>query len=169
MAVGSRVRAQAYCCSKLEKITQGLPFGYCEGTKCQNVSRKCEDRIWSFHGCPILRALCARVGLLYRRKLRAPMPSTHKKVIVRKHDRDSISGYVAPSNFVVDGKLELLNTSGNVVAVDLRHIKAVDFVREFSDSDLMLRKTSTARPKTVCLLVRLKFTATSPTQGLLPS
>ncbi len=56
------------------------------------------------------------------------MPSTHKKVIVRKADRDSVSGYVSPSNFVVDGKLELLNTSGNVVAVDLRDIKAVYFV-----------------------------------------
>src|SRR6266481_4128452 len=65
------------------------------------------------------------------------MPSTHKKVIVRKHDRDSVSGYVAPANFVVDGKLELLNTSGNVVAIDLRDIKAVYFVREFSDTDLM--------------------------------
>ena len=53
------------------------------------------------------------------------MPSTHKKVIVRKHDRDSVSGYVAPADFVVEGKLELLNTSGNVVAIDLRDIKAV--------------------------------------------
>ena len=75
------------------------------------------------------------------------MPSTHKKVIVRKHDRDSISGHVAPANFVVDGKLELLNTSGNVVAIDLRDIKAVYFVREFSDADPMLRKTFTTRPR----------------------
>jgi len=40
------------------------------------------------------------------------MPSTHKKVIVRKSDRDSVSGYVSPANFVVEGKLELLNTIG---------------------------------------------------------
>ena len=63
------------------------------------------------------------------------MPSTHKKVVVRKMDRDSINGYVAPSNFVREGKLELLNTSGNVVAIDLRDIKAVYFVREFGDSE----------------------------------
>ena len=44
------------------------------------------------------------------------MPSTHKKVIVRKMDRDSVSGYVSPSNFVNDGKLELLNTAGTVIA-----------------------------------------------------
>ena len=74
------------------------------------------------------------------------MPSTHKKVIVRKLDRDSINGYVAPANFVLEGKLELLNTAGNVVAIDLRDIKAVYFVREFCDSDLMLRKTSPPVP-----------------------
>ncbi len=61
------------------------------------------------------------------------MPSTHKKVIVRKMDRDSISGYVSPA-FVQEGKLELLNTAGNVVGIDLREIKGVYFVREFGDS-----------------------------------
>ncbi len=47
------------------------------------------------------------------------MPSTHKKVIVRKMDRDSVSGYVSPSQFVNEGKLEVLNTSGTVIAIDL--------------------------------------------------
>ncbi len=97
------------------------------------------------------------------------MPSTHKKVIVRKHDRDSISGYVAPANFVVEGKLELLNTSGNVVAIDLREIKAVYFVREFSDTDLMLRKTFTTRPRTEGLWVRLKFKDSEVIEGILPN
>src|SRR5258708_15415188 len=95
------------------------------------------------------------------------MPSTHKKVIVRKQDRDSISGYVAPANFVVDGKLELLNTSGNVVAIDLRDIKADYFVREFSDSDVMSRKTFTTRPRTQGLWVRLKFKDNEVIQGLM--
>src|SRR6202453_3809534 len=97
------------------------------------------------------------------------MPSTHKKVIVRKHDRDSISGYVAPANFVVDGKLELLNTSGQVVAIDLRDIKAVYFVREFSDTDLMLRKTFTTRPRTEGLWVRLRFKDSEVLEGMMPN
>jgi hypothetical protein len=97
------------------------------------------------------------------------MPSTHKKVIVRKLDRDSVSGYVAPANFVVDGKLELLNTSGNVVAVDLRDIKAVYFVREFSDSEVMSRKTFTTRPRTEGLWVRLKFKDNEVIEGLMPN
>jgi hypothetical protein len=97
------------------------------------------------------------------------MPSTHKKVIVRKVDRDSISGYVAPANFVVDGKLELLNTAGNVVAIDLRDIKSVYFVREFSDSDVMSRKTFTTRPRTEGLWVRLKFKDSEVIEGIMPN
>ena len=97
------------------------------------------------------------------------MPSTHKKVIVRKTDRDSISGFVAPANFVVDGKLELLNTTGNVVAIDLREIKAVYFVRDFADGDEITRKTFTTRPRTEGLWVRLKFKDSDVVEGMMPA
>jgi len=97
------------------------------------------------------------------------MPSTHKKVVVRKMDRDSINGYVAPANFVRDGKLELLNTSGTVVAIELRDIKGVYFVREFGDSDALTRKTFTSRPRTEGLWVRLKFKDNEVLEGMMPN
>jgi hypothetical protein len=97
------------------------------------------------------------------------MPSTHKKVIVRKIDRDSISGYVAPANFVHEGKLELLNTAGNVIGIDLREIKGVYFVREFGDSESLTRKTFTSRPRTEGLWVRLKFKDNEIIEGLMPN
>ena len=97
------------------------------------------------------------------------MPSTHKKVIVRKIDRDSASGYVAPLNFVQDGKLELLNTAGNVIGIDLREIKGVYFVREFGDSESLIRKTFTSRPRTEGLWVRLKFKDNEIIEGLMPN
>jgi hypothetical protein len=97
------------------------------------------------------------------------MPSTHKKVIVRKMDRDSINGYVAPANFVNEGKLELLNTSGNVVSIDLRDIKGVYFVREFGDSDTFARKTFTSRPRTEGLWVRLKFKDNEILEAMMPN
>ncbi|MGH9504919.1 MAG: DUF6982 domain-containing protein [Terriglobales bacterium] len=97
------------------------------------------------------------------------MPSTHKKVVVRKMDRDSINGHVAPANFVREGKLELLNTSGNVVAIDLKDIKAVYFVREFGDSDSSTRKTFTSRPRTEGLWVRLKFKDNEVLEGMMPN
>ena len=97
------------------------------------------------------------------------MPSTHKKVIVRKIDRDSVTGYVAPANFVRDGKLELLNTSGNVVGIDLKDIKGVYFVREFGDSESLSRKTFTSRPRTEGLWVRLKFKDNEVLEGMMPN
>ncbi len=97
------------------------------------------------------------------------MPSTHKKVIVRKIDRDTVNGHVAPANFVRDGKLELLNTSGNVVAIDLADIKCVFFVREFADSDSLSRKTFTTRPRSEGLWVRIKFRDGEILEGLMPN
>jgi hypothetical protein len=95
------------------------------------------------------------------------MPSTHKKVVIRKVDRDSINGYVAPANYVHEGKLELLNTSGNVVAIELRDIKVVYFVREFGDTDSPSRKTFTTRPRTEGLWVRLHFKDNELLEGMM--
>jgi len=97
------------------------------------------------------------------------MPSTHKKVIVRKTDRDTVNGYVSPSRFVHDGKLELLNTTGNVVGIDLTDIKCVFFVREFGDSDSLPRKTFTTRPRAEGLWVRIKFKDGEILEGLMPN
>jgi len=97
------------------------------------------------------------------------MPSTHKKVIVRKMDRDSVSGYVAPSQFIQEGKLELLNTSGTVISIDLREVKGVYFVREFGDSESLTRKTFPSRPRSEGLWVRLRFKDSEVLEGLMPA
>ena len=97
------------------------------------------------------------------------MPSTHKKVIVRKADRDSLNGYVASVHFVREGKFELLNTSGNVVAIDLTDIKCVFFVRDFGDSESLSRKTFTTRPRSEGLWVRIKFKDGEVLEGLMPN
>ncbi|HEV2960789.1 MAG TPA: hypothetical protein VG649_03120 [Candidatus Angelobacter sp.] len=96
------------------------------------------------------------------------MPSTHKKVIVRKLGRDSAGGYVSP-NYIADGKLELLNPSGKVVMIDLREIKSVDFVRDFNDAGSPTRKTFTTRPRTEGLWVRLKFIDNDVVEGMMPN
>jgi hypothetical protein len=97
------------------------------------------------------------------------MPSTHKKVIVRKKGRDSVSGYVSPANFVSEGRLELLNPSGKVVMIDLKEIKNVDFVRDFSELSSTGRKTFANRPRTEGLWVRLKFTDNDVLEGMMPN
>ena len=97
------------------------------------------------------------------------MVSTHKKVIVRKMDRDNVNGYVSPANFLVEGKLEMLNTAGNVVGIDLRDIKIVYFVREFTETGAPQRKTFANRPRTEGLWVRLKFKDGEVMEGLMPN
>jgi hypothetical protein len=96
------------------------------------------------------------------------MPSTHKKVTVRKLDRDSMNGFVS-THFINEGKLEMLNTSGNLVTVDLKEIKCVYFVREFGDADELNRKTFTTRPRTEGLWVRLRFKDNDQLEGMMPN
>ncbi len=145
-------------CGKLQKITQRLHFGYRERADSLFSLEKCENPGGGLAEPPF------RLG-----SEDDSMPSTHKKVIVRKMDRDSVSGYVAPANFVHEGKLELLNTAGNVVGIDLKDIKGVYFVREFSDSESLNRKTFTSRPRTEGLWVRLKFKDNEVLEGMMPN
>lgn len=97
------------------------------------------------------------------------MPSTHKKVIIRKMTRDTLSGYVVPASFVADGKVEVLNQSGNLVRIDLAEVKCVYFVRDFNDLDTFSRKTFTTRPRTEGLWVRLTFKDNDIMEGLMPN
>lgn len=96
------------------------------------------------------------------------MSSTHKKVTVRKLDRDTMNGYVS-SRFINEGKLEMLNTAGNLVALELKDIKCVYFVREFGDADEFSRKTFTTRPRTEGLWVRLRFKDNDQLEGMMPN
>lgn len=84
-------------------------------------------------------------------------------------DRDVMQGYVAPASFVADGKLELMNTAGKVVLIDLADIKGVYFVREFTDLETSTRKTFATRPRTEGLWVRLKFKDNDVLEGLMPN
>ena len=96
------------------------------------------------------------------------MATTHKKVIVRKMDRDTVNGYVS-ATFVVDGKVQVLNTAGNVVSIELKDVKGVYFVREFGDSESLVRKTFTSRPRTEGLWVRLRFRDNEIIEGVMPN
>ena len=71
--------------------------------------------------------------------------------------------------FVADGKLELMNTAGNVVTIELREVKGVYFVREFGDSESLTRKTFTSRPRTEGLWVRLRFRDNEIIEGMMPN
>ncbi|HWR14547.1 MAG TPA: hypothetical protein VN577_06945 [Terriglobales bacterium] len=96
------------------------------------------------------------------------MSSTHKKVTVRKLDRDSVNGFVS-SQFLNDGKLEILNTAGTLMALELKDVKCVYFVRDFGDAEELNRKTFTTRPRTEGLWVRLRFKDNDVMEGMMPN
>lgn len=97
------------------------------------------------------------------------MASTHKKVIVCKMDRDSVQGFVSSGEFLAGDKVQLLNTAGNAMQIELAEIKAIYFVRDFADSGSLLRKTFATRPRVEGLWVRLRFRDAEMLEGLMPN
>src|ERR1019366_4077696 len=127
------LKARCACVAAKRTITQRLTIWLQSSFRRAHFEQKCDNRLSD--------------------SIR-PMSTTHKKVIVRKMDRDTVNGYVSAA-FIADGKLELLNTAGNVVSIELREVKGVYFVREFGDSESLTRKTFTSRPRMEGLWVRL--------------
>jgi len=92
------------------------------------------------------------------------MSNARKKVIVRRLSGETLPGYLPLSGFVrgmaPDQAIELLDLSGRIVAVTLREVKMVSFVRDFNLADTvnperMTRRTFLARPRNEGLWLRL--------------
>jgi hypothetical protein len=95
--------------------------------------------------------------------------SSRKKAIVRKFSRDWQTGYVSPQGFARDGRLEMLDMAGKVLAVSLDEIKMVCFVREFSTGDepeRLMRRTFTSRPRTPGVWLRMRLRDGEDMEGL---
>jgi hypothetical protein len=92
------------------------------------------------------------------------MSNARKKVIVRRLSGETLPGYLPLSGFVrgiaPDQAIELLDLSGRIVAVTLREVKMVSFVRDFNLADTvnperLTRRTFLARPRNEGLWLRL--------------
>ena len=99
------------------------------------------------------------------------MPVSRKKVIVRKLSRDWLSGYLPPSEFVVDEQAEVLDLAGKLVSLDMAEVKWICFVREFQSGDAnqperLLRKTFVTRPRSQGLWVRVRLKDNDLIEGL---
>jgi hypothetical protein len=94
--------------------------------------------------------------------------ASNKAVIIRKLDRESVSGYAAPE-YVRDGRVELLNSSGKLVLVPLAEVKAVYFVRNIEASEEIVRKSFPSRPRMDGLWLRLHFRDQEILEGVMPN
>ena len=102
------------------------------------------------------------------------MPSSRKKVIVRKFSRDWLAGYLPPAGFVHQDLLELLDLSGKVATVSLAEVKWVCYVRDFNSGEpgnpeRLLRRNFAGRPRTEGLWLRLRLTDGDVLEGLAPN
>ena len=91
--------------------------------------------------------------------------STHKKVIVTFSDGTSLQGYMNPLR-LPDDPLDVLTTNGEHREVPLKEIRAVYFVRDFTDDYEPERKAFFSRPKLDGLWVRLKFRDNETLEGV---
>lgn len=92
--------------------------------------------------------------------------STLKKVMVVLLDRSSLRGYLNPATLGRSEAIDLLTPAGEHRTLDLKEVKSVHFVREFSDPFVLERKTFLSRPKLDGLWVRLRFQDEDVLEGI---
>lgn len=98
-------------------------------------------------------------------KIRAAT-STHKKVVVVLSDRTALNGYINPGRLATLEPVDLLTTEGEHRAVELKDVRAIYFVREFTSNYEPERKAFLSRPKLEGLWVRLKFRDNETLEGV---
>src|SRR5688572_789621 len=81
--------------------------------------------------------------------------STAKKVLIRRFDREPLTGFVNAHGYLQPGGVELLTPGGTVSVVPYEEIKVVYFVKDFDSSEEPERKIFNTRPKMNGLWVRM--------------
>ena len=94
--------------------------------------------------------------------------STHKKVLVSRFDRETLSGFVNPQGYLLEGGLELMTPSGSVNIVPYGEVKLVCFVRDFGQGEPRKElRLFTTRPKLEGLWLRMYFRDGDAMDGIL--
>ncbi len=99
------------------------------------------------------------------------MSTSRKKAIFRKFSRDWVAGYLPASGFVREGRLEMLDLDGKVIALAAADLKWICYVRDFNSGELnnperLVRKTFAGRPRGDGLFVRVRLKDGDLVEGL---
>jgi hypothetical protein len=92
--------------------------------------------------------------------------STLKKVVVEAMDRTTVQGYLDPSRLSPSETPDLLTTEGEHRQLLLKDVRAIYFVRDFSEDHAPERKAFLSRPKLDGLWVRLRFHDNETLEGI---
>jgi hypothetical protein len=95
--------------------------------------------------------------------------STTKKAIIRRFDREPLSGYVNPLTFQQPTGIELLSVTGQVALVGYNEIRSLTFVRDFAGNPEPERLAFHTRPKMEGLWVEMHFRDGEAMEGVLPN
>jgi len=93
--------------------------------------------------------------------------STAKKVVVRRFERENLTGFVNPLSYLQSQTLELLRPDGALVVLPYAEIKCVCFVKDF-EAGAEPSRIFLNRPKSDGLWVRMQFRDGEVLDGLLP-
>ena len=94
--------------------------------------------------------------------------STTKKVLIRRFDREPLTGFVNPQTYLQPDGVELLAPNGALSVVPYKDIKAVCFVRDFDSAETNPeRRVFNTRPKTDGLWVRMQLRDGEVLDGIL--
>jgi hypothetical protein len=95
--------------------------------------------------------------------------STTKKAVIRRFEREPLSGYLNPATFLQPEGVELLSEEGNVSSVPYPEIKSIAFVRDFEGAGAAERHVFKTRPKMEGLWVSLQLRDGEVMEGMLPN
>lgn len=95
--------------------------------------------------------------------------STTKKAILRRYEKEPLSGYLNPVSFLQPTGVELLSAEGNILTVPYPDIKSISFVRDFDQANLPERQVFQNRPKMEGLWIRLRFRDGDLMEGVIPN
>jgi hypothetical protein len=94
--------------------------------------------------------------------------STAKKVVVRRFDRETLTGFVNPFSYLQPQAVELLRQDGSLALLPYREVRSVAFVKDF-DGDPEPSRVFLNRPKLEGLWVRMVFLDGEVMDGILPN
>ncbi len=95
--------------------------------------------------------------------------STTKKAIIRRYEKEPLSGYLNPISFLQPTGVELLSAEGNIATIPYVDVKSISFVRDFDLTALPERQVFQNRPKMEGLWVRLRFRDGDLMEGVIPN
>jgi len=95
-------------------------------------------------------------------------PSTKKKALVRRYDRETLAGWINPSSFLQPEGIELMSEAGGIQVLPYPEVKAICFVRDW-EGGLPDRRSFLTRPKMAGLWVNLRFRDGEALEGIIPN